>query len=66
MLIIGPRGASVKEHFRYIFKISHGPAPGSAFLPVNDHDPKPLHRQFRAKLGDSFGWEYLEKGPPAW
>ena len=39
---------------------------GTAFVLVNDHDPKPLYYQFAAEHPDAFTWEYLERGPEAW
>ncbi len=41
-------------------------APGQAFILVNDHDPKPLHYQFRYELEGQFTWDYLEAGPEVW
>jgi uncharacterized protein (DUF2249 family) len=39
---------------------------GSAFVLVNDHDPKPLYYQLAAEQGGTFSWDYLEEGPQAW
>lgn len=39
---------------------------GSAFVLVNDHDPKPLYYQFAAEYPDLFTWDYLESGPEVW
>ena len=33
---------------------------------VNDHDPKPLYYQFKAKLQDNFSWVCAENGPDVW
>jgi len=44
----------------------HDLAPASAFILVNDHDPKPLYYQFAAEYPDAFTWEYLEEGPEVW
>ena len=41
-------------------------ASGTAFVLVNDHDPKPLRYQFEAQHGDGFTWDYLESGPTVW
>ncbi|MEO8246132.1 MAG: DUF2249 domain-containing protein [Chloroflexota bacterium] len=38
----------------------------TAFILVNDHDPKPLYYQFAAEQGGTFSWEYLEEGPTVW
>jgi uncharacterized protein (DUF2249 family)/hemerythrin-like domain-containing protein len=40
--------------------------PGSGFVLVNDHDPKPLRYQFEAEHPGRFTWEYLESGPRTW
>jgi len=40
--------------------------PGSAFVLVNDHDPKPLYYQFAAEHEGEFSWDYLEEGPQVW
>lgn len=49
-----------------IFKTYADLAPGTAFVLVNDHDPKPLHYQFQAEHADRFSWDYLEQGPEVW
>jgi uncharacterized protein (DUF2249 family) len=41
-------------------------APGESFVLVNNHDPKPLRREFQATYPDQFGWDYLESGPDQW
>jgi uncharacterized protein (DUF2249 family) len=41
-------------------------APGETFVLVNNHDPKPLRREFEAAHGGEFSWEYLESGPEQW
>ena len=38
-------------------------AVGEAFVLVNNHDPKHLRAEFDVDYPDSYGWEYLEKGP---
>lgn len=40
--------------------------PGDGLVLVNDHDPKPLRRQFETKRTARFTWEYLEQGPEVW
>ncbi|MFC4057761.1 DUF2249 domain-containing protein [Planomonospora corallina] len=40
--------------------------PGTAFVLVNDHDPKPLYYQFAAEHPGEFTWEYEEAGPAVW
>jgi len=39
---------------------------GESFVLVNNHDPKHLRAEFDVDYPDSYGWEYLEKGPEAW
>jgi uncharacterized protein (DUF2249 family) len=41
-------------------------APGESFVLVNDHDPKPLHYQFRFEKPEQFTWAYQEEGPEVW
>lgn len=38
----------------------------TAFVLVNDHDPKPLYYQFAAENAGEFTWAYLEEGPEVW
>jgi uncharacterized protein (DUF2249 family) len=40
--------------------------PGTGFVLVNDHDPKPLYYQFDANHKGDFTWDYLEQGPQVW
>ncbi len=49
-----------------IFETFDKLAVGSAFVLVNDHDPKPLYYQFAAEQGGTFSWDYLEEGPQVW
>jgi regulator of cell morphogenesis and NO signaling len=49
-----------------IFKHFDALAEGEAFQILNDHDPKPLYYQLIAGRGNTFGWEYLQKGPQWW
>ena len=41
-------------------------APGESFVLVNNHDPKPLRREFTASHPGEFTWDYLESGPEQW
>jgi len=41
-------------------------APGTGFVLVNDHDPKPLRYQFEAEHAGQFTWDALESGPEVW
>jgi uncharacterized protein (DUF2249 family) len=49
-----------------IFELVNGLKPGSSFVFVNDHDPKPLYYQLEAEYPEQFSWTYLERGPEAW
>ncbi len=55
----------VRRH-ALIFEAFDGLAVGSAFVLVNDHDPKPLYYQLAAEQAGTFSWDYLEQGPMAW
>lgn len=41
-------------------------AEGESFVLVNNHDPKPLRREFEATHPGAFTWEYVESGPEQW
>ncbi len=41
-------------------------SPGTGFVLVNDHDPKPLYYQLSAEQPGTFTWDYLEQGPEVW
>ncbi|MGW1339506.1 DUF2249 domain-containing protein [Kribbella sp. NPDC002412] len=41
-------------------------APGEAFILVNNHDPKPLRREFEAIHRGAVSWDYLQTGPEEW
>ncbi len=49
-----------------IFQTFETLRPGSAFVLVNDHDPKPLYYQFKAEMDGLFTWDYLQRGPVDW
>ena len=49
-----------------IFETYSALSPGTAFVLVNDHDPKPLYYQFAAEHEGDFTWDYLEQGPEVW
>lgn len=55
-----------RERHPLIFDTFDNLAAGDAFLLVNDHDPKPLYHQFKAEKGDTFQWDYIERGPDIW
>lgn len=41
-------------------------AAGEDFILVNNHDPKPLRREFEATHPGAYTWEYVESGPEQW
>lgn len=49
-----------------IFATFYGLTEGTAFMLVNDHDPKPLYYQFAAEHPGEFTWDYTESGPELW
>jgi uncharacterized protein (DUF2249 family) len=49
-----------------IFSTYHALEPDTAFVLVNDHDPKPLYYQFAAEHTGEFTWDYLVEGPQEW
>lgn len=51
------------QKHKVIFETFDKLNPGEAMLLVNDHDPQPLHYQFKIERPDLFSWEYIEKGP---
>ncbi len=54
------------ERHEQIFATYGALEPGTAFVLVNDHDPKPLRYQFEAEHAGDFTWDYLESGPRTW
>jgi uncharacterized protein (DUF2249 family)/iron-sulfur cluster repair protein YtfE (RIC family) len=59
VLAHGQRHESIFAKYRAL-------APGTGFVLVNDHDPKPLRYQFEAEHPGEFTWNYLESGPKVW
>lgn len=55
-----------RQRHPQIFHIFDELEVGSAFVLVNDHDPKPLYYQFQVERAGRFGWKYLEEGPQTW
>ncbi|TDC69576.1 DUF2249 domain-containing protein [Actinomadura sp. GC306] len=54
------------QRHEQIFAAFGALAPGTAFVLVNDHDPKPLYYQFAAEHPGEFTWDYRETGPEVW
>ncbi|TWP36676.1 DUF2249 domain-containing protein [Leekyejoonella antrihumi] len=64
--ILDVRTEIPKRRHELIFETFTDLTPGSAYVLVNDHDPKPLYYQFEAEHAGSYSWEYLEEGPEVW
>lgn len=54
------------QRHQQIFAAFGGLTAGTAFVLVNDHDPKPLYYQFAAEHPGEFTWDYEESGPEVW
>ena len=65
-LVLDVRSEPPVRRHALIFETFDKLAVGSAFVLVNDHDPKPLYYQFQAERGGTIAWEYLEQGPAQW
>jgi uncharacterized protein (DUF2249 family) len=64
--VIDIRPEAPKRRHEIIFDTFDALPPGSAYVIVNDHDPKPLWYQFSAEHAGEFTWEPLEEGPEVW
>lgn len=64
--ILDVRNEIPRTRHDLIFQTYTGLESGSAFVLVNDHDPKPLYYQFAAEHAGQFTWDYLEEGPEVW
>ena len=49
-----------------IFQSFDNLVPGQSLIILNDHDPRPLLRQFQETRPEQFQDEYLEAGPAVW
>jgi uncharacterized protein (DUF2249 family) len=54
------------QRHQQIFATFQALSAGTAFVLVNDHDPKPLYYQFAAQFPGEFSWDYEEAGPEVW
>lgn len=54
------------ERHNLIFSSFNALPQGAAMELLNDHDPAPLHRQFKSNFHGLFTWDYLEQGPEQW
>ena len=60
------RSETPRDRHGLIFETFAELPAGTAFVLVNDHDPKPLYYQLAAENTDQFTWDYLEEGPEVW
>lgn len=54
------------QRHQKIFELVGQLTPGTGFILINDHDPKPLYYQLEAEHPNQFSWTYLESGPVVW
>ena len=64
--LLDVRDLAPAQRHETIFRAYHDLTPGTGFVLVNDHDPKPLGYQFEAEYAGQFTWDYLESGPEVW
>jgi uncharacterized protein (DUF2249 family) len=64
--VLDVRDLAPAQRHETIFSTYQDLAPGSGFVLVNDHDPKPLRYQFEAEHAGQFTWQSLEAGPEVW
>lgn len=64
--IVDVRAEDARVRHQLIFDTFGTLAANTAFVLVNDHDPKPLYYQLAAENPGEFSWEYLEEGPEVW
>jgi uncharacterized protein (DUF2249 family) len=60
------RSLAPAQRHEQIFATYGALGPGTSFVLVNDHDPKPLRYQFEAEHTGDFFWQALEEGPTVW
>jgi len=64
--VVDVRAEPPARRHELIFATYRALGAGTAFVLVNDHDPKPLFYQFEAEHAGEFTWDYLEEGPDVW
>ncbi|CAG1065333.1 Iron-sulfur cluster repair protein YtfE [uncultured bacterium] len=64
--ILDVREMVPKDRHSKIFETFNALDPGTSFVLVNDHEPKPLLYQFQAEHDGEFDWWPLEQGPQVW
>lgn len=48
-------------HHPLIFDTFETPGTGEFLLLINNHDPAPLHYQFKTERPEAFDWNYVEQ-----
>jgi uncharacterized protein (DUF2249 family)/uncharacterized protein YjiS (DUF1127 family) len=64
--VVDVRSLAPAQRHAKIFQLVNELGPGSSFILVNDHDPKPLYYQLEAEYPKQFSWTYLQRGPEVW
>jgi len=64
--VVDVRSLVPAQRHAKIFQLVNELGPGSSFILVNDHDPKPLYYQLEAEYPKQFSWTYLQRGPEVW
>lgn len=64
--LLDVRAEAPSRRHDLIFETYTSLAPGTGFVLVNDHDPKPLYYQLTAEHAADFTWQYIEEGPEVW
>ena len=64
--ILDVREITPRERHSLIFQTFAELPAGTAFVLVNDHDPKPLYYQLEAEYPNQYSWTYVERGPQVW
>ena len=64
--IVDVRSLVPAQRHAKIFNLVDALKPGTSFILVNDHDPKPLYYQLEAEHPRQFSWLYIQQGPAVW
>lgn len=60
------RTIAPRERHPLVFSTFKALQPGEAMELINDHNPEPLHGQFKSGLFGAFNWSLQESGPEQW
>jgi uncharacterized protein (DUF2249 family) len=64
--VVDVRSLVPAQRHAKIFQLVDALYPGTSFVLVNDHDPKPLYYQLEAEYPGQYSWTYVEQGPEVW